>query len=233
MLKNCLIALFSLGLALFLSCKQQDSSKENGQNAKHPTHDANAHMHQSSTEELIRRFSNPQRDEWQQPIEVLETMVLDSSMAVMDIGTGSGYFSLRLAPMVKKLIAADVEEAFLMHVQKMADSLYLSNIDTMLIPMDGPEHVKTPLDRILIVNTYHHISDRVSYFKKLRKWINEKGILYIVDFRKNINGPDVPGPPKEHKLNHQLVSEELERASWKNIQVDTMTLPYQYIIRAE
>ena len=233
MLKNCLIALFFLGCALFFSCEKQQSSTEKAQHEKHHTHDANAHMHQSSTEELIRRFSSPERDRWQKPEAVLDQMNLDSSMTIMDIGTGSGYFTLRLAPLVDRVIAADVEEDFLKHVQKMADSLSISNIDTMKIPMDGPEEVKDPLDRVLIVNTYHHIADRVNYFKKLRQWMHENGMLYIVDFRKDINGPDVPGPPEEHKLSREKVRSELKLADWQNIQLDTSTLPYQYIIRAQ
>lgn len=233
MTKNCLTGLFFIAIVSFLGCSKPKKAEQGEQNHEHHTHDANAHMHQSSTEELIRRFSHPQRDEWQQPNQVLEKMELDSTMTVMDIGTGSGYFSLRLAPMVKKLIAADVEEAFLMHVQKMADSLSLSNIDTMLIPMDGPEQINRPLDRILIVNTYHHISDRVSYFKKLHQWLHEDGILFIVDFRKDINGSDVPGPPEEHKLSREKVWTELDLAGWQNMELDTSTLPYQYIISAQ
>lgn len=232
MIKNCFTCLLFLSIVAFMSCAKSKKDKGNERHHEATHNDANAHMHQSSTEELIRRFSHPQRDEWQQPNEVLEKMVLDSTMTVMDIGTGSGYFSLRLAPMVKKLIAADVEEAFLRHVEMMADSLSLNNIDTMLIPMDGPEQVNMPLDRILIVNTYHHISNRLDYFKKLHQWMHEDGILFIVDFRKAINGPKIPGPPKEHKLSSDVVLKELALAGWKEIELDTSTLPYQYIVSA-
>lgn len=232
MIKNCFTGLLFLSIVAFMSCAESKKDKGNERHHEPTLHDANAHMHQSSTAELIRRFSSPERNEWQKPNEVLKAMNLDSSMIVMDIGTGSGYFTIRLAPLVEKVIAADVEADFLIHVEMMADSLSLNNIDTMLIPMDGPEHVNVPLDRILIVNTYHHISNRVDYFKKLHQWMHEDGILFIVDFRKDINGPKIPGPPKKHKLRSEVVIEELERAGWEEIELDTSALPYQYIVSA-
>jgi cyclopropane fatty-acyl-phospholipid synthase-like methyltransferase len=232
MIKNCLSGLFFLAVIAFTGCDEPKKDKPYDKSHMHPDHDANAHMHQSSTKELIKRFSNPDRDQWQKPNDVLRAMKLDSNMTVMDIGCGSGYFSLRLASMVTKVIAADVEEAFLIHVQKMADSLSLNNIDTMKIPLEGPENVKTPLDRLLIVNTYHHISNREDYFHKLRHWMGKDGILFIVDFKKHLNSSEIPGPPKQHKLSSDVVIDELGRAGWQEIEVDTVLLPYQYIVAA-
>jgi cyclopropane fatty-acyl-phospholipid synthase-like methyltransferase len=195
-------------------------------------HDANAHMHRSSHDDLIARFDDPKRDVWQKPKIVLQSMQLDSSMSVMDIGAGSGYFSLRMAPLVKQVIAADVDSSFLRHIGRIVVEKEIKNVDTLLIPFDGPIDEGYEMDRILIVNTYHHIKNRVQYFDRLKSKLDSNGFLFIVDFRKDLNGKHVPGPPEHHKISCKQVLKELQQAGYSNTELDTNSLDFQYIIKA-
>jgi len=52
------------------------------------------------------------------------------------------------------------------------------------------------VDLALVVDTYHHIPNRVAYFTKLKESLKPGGTLAIVDFRK-----DAPsGPPAEFRF---------------------------------
>ena len=105
----------ALTLAL-VGCKEnneksdkKDAKMEQNHDAKHnkdhhgkhhdmdSTKTANDYMHQSNTEELIERFESPERDAYQKPELVLEYLGDIKDKTIMDIGAGSGYFSVKLA----------------------------------------------------------------------------------------------------------------------------------------
>ena len=75
---------------------------------------------------------------------------------------------------------------------------------------DSP-NLPTPVDTILVVDTYHHIANRVEYFRKLRASLKPGGQLAIVDFRKD--SPD--GPPVEFRFTAEEISAELAKAGYR------------------
>jgi ubiquinone/menaquinone biosynthesis C-methylase UbiE len=190
---------------------------------------ANAHMHQSSTAELIQRFESPERDAYQQPEKVMAWLGKLKGKKVMDIGAGSGYFSVKLAAKGATVIAADVNQEFLDHIQKRIHENNLKGIQLRKIPYDSPDLADAEVDMVLIVNTYHHIENRIDYFAKVKKGTKPKGELVIIDFLKT----DVPvGPPVDHKVSIDEVIGELRKAGYSRFEVNVDLLPYQYIIKA-
>ena len=79
---------------------------------------ANEYMHQSSMNELVERFESPERDAYQMPDKVLNTLGDLKGKTIMDIGAGSGYFSVKLAKHAGQVIAADVSKDFQEYLQK-------------------------------------------------------------------------------------------------------------------
>ena len=59
--------------------------------------------------EYVRKLEGPDRDEWQKPGEVLRALELRRDQVVGEIGAGSGYFTLRLAPAVTHVFASDAD----------------------------------------------------------------------------------------------------------------------------
>jgi 2-polyprenyl-3-methyl-5-hydroxy-6-metoxy-1,4-benzoquinol methylase len=191
---------------------------------------ANEHMHQSSVKDLIERFESPERDEYQQPQKVLEYLGDIQGQTIMDIGAGSGYFSVKLAEKGAKVIAADVDDEFQEFLQNRIEKNNLNNIETRKIPYDSPNLKEEEVDMVLIVNTYHHIENRPEYFTKVKKGTKPKGELVIIDFYKS----EIPvGPPLSHKLPIDVVVNELKKASYTSFDVNVDLLPYQYIIKAK
>lgn len=196
----------------------------------HDAHSANEHMHRSSVSDLIQRFESPERDAYQHPEKVLEFLGDIQNKTIMDIGAGSGYFSVRLADHGAKVIAADVDEDFQEYLRKRVLQDELNNIELRLIPYDSPGLEEGEVDMVFIVNTYHHIDHRSDYFTLVRKGIKQDGELIIIDFFKI---DDLPvGPPAEHKVAIDEVIAELKVAGFSDFEVNVDLLPYQYIIRA-
>lgn len=231
---------FILSFVLSVGCNDKhgetvtDPLKENGhehQEDKHVKHgSANEHMHQSSVKDLIERFESPERDAYQHPEKVLEYLGDIQGQTVMDIGAGSGYFSVKLAEKGAKVIAADVDEEFQEFLRKRIKDNNLKNVETRKIPYDSPDLKEEEADMVLIVNTYHHIENRSEYFAKVKKGTKSNGKLVIIDFYK-FEAP--VGPPLSHKLPIDVVVNELKKANYTSFKVNVDLLPYQYIIEAK
>ena len=199
----------------------------NGKESRHGS--ANEHMHRSSVKSLIERFESPERDAYQQPQKVLEFLGDIQGQTIMDIGAGSGYFSVKLAEKGVKVIAADVDEEFQKFLQDRIEKDNLKNIETRKIPYDSPKLKEEEVDMVLIVNTYHHIENREEYFAQVKKGTKPEGTLVVIDFYKS----EIPvGPPLDHKLSMDLVVNELKQAGYTSFEVNVELLPYQYIIKA-
>lgn len=191
---------------------------------------ANEYMHSSSTEELIERFESPERDAYQQPDRVLEYLGDLDGKKIMDIGAGSGYFSLKLADKGAQVIAADVDDKFQEIIKKRIEENKIENIELRKIPYDSPNLTDAEVDKVLIVNTYHHIENRVDYFKKVKQGIKSDGELVVIDFFKK----EIPvGPPTNHKVDLETVKKELKEAGFAQLDVNVDLLQYQFIIRAK
>ena len=234
---------YSLILVLAFSCKHDHKHKhqdlESGGHEHHHHHgshhhhgEANEYMNQSEFEDLVNRFESAERDEYQKPYEVIKLMGDITNMDVMEIGSGTGYFSFKLQEKGARVIAADVDERFQLYIQQKRDSLGISPEELSLrkVPYDSPNLKDGEIDWALIVNTYHHIEDRKEYLKKIKKGLKEGGRLMVVDFFKK----ETPvGPPVEMKLSYIKVKNEMQDAGFTNVVVNSELLPYQYIVIAD
>jgi len=224
-------------LASLFACGGEEHQKTNNHkdSTKAKTHahhqgSANEYMHQSSTEELIKRFESEKRSEYQQPEKVIEFLGDLSKKTIVDIGAGSGYFSVKLAQKAKKVIAADVSQEFQDYLRERIEKEKIENIELREIPYNSPSLQDKEVDMIFIVNTYHHIENRINYFAKAKKGLKKNGELIIIDFFKK----ETPvGPPLEHKVAIDEVIVELKKAGFTNFIKEVDLLPYQYIIKAK
>jgi cyclopropane fatty-acyl-phospholipid synthase-like methyltransferase len=163
-------------------------------------------------ERYAKTFDDPARDAWQMPTRVIESLGLQAGQAVADIGAGTGYFSVRLAksPAAPVVYAADIEPAMVAHLRARAEKEHLKNVVAVQASPESP-NLPSPVDTVLIVDTYHHIGNRVEYFRRLRSSIKAGGQLAIIDFRKD--SPD--GPPVEFRFTAEQISAELAQAGYR------------------
>ena len=102
-----------LSLAIMISTLAYSQEKHHHIGSKkNDSNPANEHMHRSSVDDLVKRFESPERDAYQKPEKVLAFLGDISNKKIMDIGSGSGYFSVKLAEKGAKVIAADVSDEF-------------------------------------------------------------------------------------------------------------------------
>jgi len=195
-----------------------------GHDAQH--HHAMGHRFEHA-DEWAKRFDSPARDAWQKPDVVLGAMQLQPNLVVADVGAGTGYFTVRLARAVTagRVVATDIEPDMIRYLKERAQREHLGNIDAVLAGTDDPHLAPASVDRILVVDVWHHLADPVGYAKGLAAALRPGGSIAIVDFRMDATH----GPPKEHRLLPEAIIGNLTAAGLA-AELSPVVLPQQYIV---
>ena len=186
------------------------------------------HMHHSFDDpaQYAKKFDDPARDAWQMPDRVIEALALLPTAAVADIGAGTGYFTMRLAKAVPrgKVYAVDIEPAMLEHIRTRAADEKLANIVPVLASATST-NLPSAVDLVIVVDTYHHLPDRIAYFRDLQKSLAPAARVAIIDFRR-----DAPeGPPPEFRFESDQIVAEMQQAGFR-LDANHGFLPRQFFL---
>jgi cyclopropane fatty-acyl-phospholipid synthase-like methyltransferase len=171
-------------------------------------------------------FDDPERDAWQKPHEVIQALALKSDAVVADIGAGTGYFSTRLANMLKdgRVYAVDIEPGMVQYLAERAKKEGRANMIAVTGAADSPR-LPAKVDLVLFVDVYHHVEKRERYFRALRKSLNAGARVAIIDFR--MDSPE--GPPREARIAPEQVKAEMQQAGYVLVSEHAF-LPRQYFL---
>jgi ubiquinone/menaquinone biosynthesis C-methylase UbiE len=158
-------------------------------------------------------YQGVNRDEWQQPQRVIESLKIAPGMIVADLGAGGGYFTFKLARAVGssgKVYAVDVDREMIDLITAQTREENSANVATIIAESDDPRLPASGVDLIFTVNTYHHIENRVRYFANLRKYLRPSGRIAVIDFDRRgwLEGLLRHYTPKE------FIQRELEQAGF-------------------
>ncbi len=182
--------------------------------------------HFANAADWVTTFDDPGRDSWQMPSRVIDALQLKKGQAVADVGAGTGYFSTWLAKSATapKVYAVDIEPSMVAHLTERAKGEGLANMTAVLAGADRT-NLPEPVDVVLIVDTFHHIPNRVAYLAALKEKLKPGGRVAIVDFRK-----DAPqGPPVEFRFTPDQLTAELRQAGFQ-LQATHDFLPQQLFL---
>lgn len=177
-------------------------------------------------EHWAKVFDDPERDAWQKPHEVIQALALKPDAVIADIGSGTGYFSMRFANMTPKgrVYGVDIEPDMVKYLAERAKREGLKNVTAVAGAPDDPR-LPEKADLIILVDVYHHVGDRERYFRNLQKSLKPGGRIAVIDFRM-----DSPvGPPRSARIDPERVKDELKRAGYALSQEHAF-LPNQYFL---
>ena len=152
------------------------------------------------------------RDAWQRPSEVFDAMAVKPRHRVADIGSGSGYFTFRLAARVGaegKVYAIDIEQKAVDKVLQRKEREKLEQVEAILGESNDP-HLPNDLDSVLIVDSYHEFREFDRMMQAVFRALKPGGRLVIID------GEAPSGRPRTeyhrlHTIPAELVRQELVR----------------------
>ncbi len=124
------------------------------------------------------------RDSWQQPERVIETLDLAPGDFVADVGAGGGYFTFDLAEAVTpvgRVYAVDVDANMTEYLSDRIAKDGIENVDVVLGEFGDPLLPDGEIDLLFTSNTYHHLHDRIAYFRRVRSDLTRDGRVAILE----------------------------------------------------
>ena len=160
-----------------------------------------------------RHMNDPARDAWQKPKQVVERLDIEPGTRVADLGAGGGYFTWYLAAAVGpqgKVYAVEIDDTALGIVAKEMKSRGITNVVAIrAAPNDAK--LPEPVDLVFSCDTYHHMEDRVTYFKSLARYLKPDGKVAILDYHAEGFFSGLLG----HGTTKEEVQREMESAGYR------------------
>lgn len=229
---KCIPGFLVISAAIMMSCNSTNENQEPIVEDSIDNSVSNEVIDSSAFDLLVKTIEDPDRKEWQNPELVINELGNLENHTVVDIGAGTGYFTFLVAPLAEKVIAVDIDQRFLDVIDSRKQDLdpdIAERIETRLTLVNDPLLNNEEADAVLIVNTYHFLSNRVEYLSKIREGMKPGGTILIVDFK---NDTAEVVPPGDLAVPVNTAIDELKSSGFQNVVVDQMSLKYQYIIKA-
>ena len=175
-------------------------------------------------------FDDSARDAWQKPEEVVALLGALPGQVVADIGAGTGYFERYLSRAVGgagTVYALDSEPQMIEYLTARAAREAWPNVIPKVVTAGDPGLPSAGVDRVLVVDTWHHLLDRPQYARAISAALRPGGSIAVVDF--TLEAP--LGPPAAMRVTTDVVIAELTGAGLVAAVADE-SLPHHYIVIA-
>jgi predicted methyltransferase len=158
-----------------------------------------------------------ERDDADEPGQLVRLLGIKSGMTVADIGAGSGYYVARLSPIVGsngRVIAEDVVPEYLRSLRNRVRDLRLQNVAIGLGEPHDPRLPAGSVDIAILVHMYHEIAQPYALLYNLIPALKPGARIGIVD---------AFGPTSEHGTPPSLLRCELAAVGYRDISFERLT----------
>lgn len=171
------------------------------------------------------------RDKLHQPDKVMDVAGVKPGMIIGELGSGSGYFTFKLAARVGasgKIYANDISSRALTSLRRIAQQKGISNIETILGAVDDPL-LPADLDMVFIVNAFHDFTEPVAMLENLYPSLKPEATVVIMD-----RDPAKINDRGRHLLSQAELQEIIEISPFELIRVETFPAHHNiYILRSK
>jgi ubiquinone/menaquinone biosynthesis C-methylase UbiE len=158
-----------------------------------------------------------ERDDAGEPQQLVRLLGIKPGMTVADVGAGSGYYVVRLSPIVGdagRVIAEDVKPEYLQSLHRRVDALGLRNVEIVAGEAHDPKLPAQSLDLAILVHMYHEIAQPYALLYNLVPAFKPGARIGIVD---------AFAPTAEHGTPPGLLRCELQAVGYREMSFDRLT----------
>ncbi len=161
----------------------------------------------------IDRYNKIARKAENKSLEIIEKLQIKENFRILEIGVGGGYYADLFSNLIGEhglYYGADTEDAFLKNLEAMNRKGKYGNIRTLKVSeTDFPKPDKK-VNIIFTRNVYHHLSKRTEYFKRLGDFLEDNGIVAIIDYDESFSLMKLFG----HYTKTKVIIAEMEKAGY-------------------
>jgi SAM-dependent methyltransferase len=172
------------------------------------------------------RLDDPSRFEYLPPEKIVALLELPRGGTLVDFGTGTGTFAIRVAQARPDVTVVGLDEQPEMLERLRAKPAAKSLENLRPVPPDQIPALRGRADRVLALNVLHELGDDA--LAALGSLLGAEGFVIFIDWNAEVERP--VGPPRDHVYGPREAAERLERHGYAAEILDPM--PYHYVLRA-
>lgn len=175
----------------------------------------------------LARLDNPERKKTLPPEEILRILELKTGETFLDIGAGTGYFSLPASAIVGDyglVIATDIAREM---TEELSSRAAASGRKNILVRQTGEYETGTEpstVDLAFFCNVIHEIEDKNRMLRAVHDTLKPGGRIGIVEWKKI---PTPAGPPLSERISEDEMTAHLNENGYGNILVSDIRETYQ------
>jgi predicted methyltransferase len=174
-------------------------------------------------------LEGPDRDAWQKPDQIMDSLGIAEGSWVADLGAGGGWFTVRLSRRVGPngiVFAEDIQSQMIEATERRVRREQLRNVRVVLGKASDPMLPRASLDAVLIVDAYHEMEDPLTLLRNVAGALKPQGRIGIVGHKKDGGGP---GPPLEDRVDPDVIVRDAAVAGLRLVRRENF-LPFQYLL---
>jgi SAM-dependent methyltransferase len=124
------------------------------------------------------------RDRLGEAEQVMNLAGIKPGMSVADVGAGTGYYTVRLSPIVGpkgRVLAEDIQPEAR---DALSERIQRQNLDNVAVKLGTPDNPMLPahsFDRVFLVHMYHEVQSPYAFLWHLRDGVKPDGLVIVVD----------------------------------------------------
>jgi ubiquinone/menaquinone biosynthesis C-methylase UbiE len=174
-------------------------------------------------------LERPERDKEEHTSKLLPPLKMKPGDVVVDMGSGSGYYTVRLTEIVGpkgKVYAVDVQPEMLAILGKRLKQQKIDNVVLVRGTATNPKLPDNSVDLILLVDVYHEFTHPYEMTEAMVKSLKVGGRLVFVEFR--LEDENVPILTL-HRMGEIQVRKEMAPFALRHLETQRH-LPWQHVI---
>jgi uncharacterized protein (TIGR01244 family) len=168
---------------------------------------------------MYKLLERQDREKQEMPDAVIEKLNLKNGSVVADIGAGSGFFSLRIAPRVGpsgKVLAVDIQQEMLDLIKSKIQERNIGNVELILGSETDPNLPPGQADWVLMVDAYHEFSHPEQMLAHIKAALKPgTGRVALLEYRAEPALDNIKFIPADHKMTFEQVMMEWQAAGFE------------------
>lgn len=165
------------------------------------------------------------RDKAGEADNVIRALGIRPGQTVADIGAGSGYYTMRISPVVGAngvVIAQDIMPRYLNQLKSRVRKAGLKNVRFVVGSAADPKLPKASVDVALLIHMYHEIAQPYELLYRLRSSLKPNGQVAIVDLDR---------PSEQHGMPKALLACEVKAVGYSLVSIVDLKPGYLAIFK--
>lgn len=165
------------------------------------------------------RLLDPERKRLIDPDSIVAKLDIQKKMNIIDLGSGNGLFTIPLAEKTTgDVYAVDVEPEMLGILSARVEEYGLENVGYVQADLEEVSLGDAVADRVVIAFVMHEVEDRLKAFEEVNRMLTKGAKGAVVEWAKVADPQE--GPPADHRIDAESVTEELKKAGLQVDEVD-------------